>query len=69
MPRKQKGAEDGAQAEEASAEQAQQQDQGAEDGAQADAVDDGLVEVRKGGETLRVHPTCLRAHHDAGWRK
>lgn len=32
-----------------------------------DVADDGLVEVRKGSETLRVHPTCVKAHAEAGW--
>lgn len=35
--------------------------------ADVDSTDDGLVEVRKGGEALRVHPTCVRAHVEAGW--
>lgn len=30
--------------------------------------DDGLLEVHKAGEVLRVHPTCLLAHIDAGWQ-
>jgi hypothetical protein len=31
-------------------------------------VADGLVEVTKNGQTLRVHPSCLKAHHAAGWK-
>jgi hypothetical protein len=31
-------------------------------------VDDShLVEMTKGGETLRVHPSCVAAHQRAGW--
>lgn len=33
----------------------------------AAAEDDGLVEVTKGRESLRVHPSCVKAHVDAGW--
>lgn len=29
--------------------------------------DDGLVEVRKGSESLRVHPTCVKDHESNGW--
>jgi hypothetical protein len=29
--------------------------------------DDGLVEMTKDGETLRVHPSCVEAHKSAGW--
>lgn len=32
-----------------------------------DSTDDGLVEVSKGSESLRVHPTCVKAHAEAGW--
>lgn len=31
-------------------------------------VADGLVEVHKNGETLRVHPSCVRAHQSGGWK-
>ena len=31
------------------------------------ATDDGLVAVGKAGETLRIHPTTLRAHIAVGW--
>lgn len=30
-------------------------------------VDDGLVPMKKGGETLRVHPSTVHAHKAAGW--
>ena len=30
-------------------------------------VDDGLIEVRKGNESLRIHPSTVNAHADAGW--
>lgn len=31
-------------------------------------VDDShLVEMTKGGESLRVHPSCVQAHQRAGW--
>lgn len=31
-------------------------------------VDDShLVEMTKGGATLRVHPSCVQAHQRAGW--
>ena len=28
---------------------------------------EGLVAVQKGGEVLHVHPTCVKAHENAGW--
>lgn len=28
---------------------------------------DHLIEVRKGGETIRVHPTCVEDHRTLGW--
>lgn len=28
---------------------------------------DGLTAMSKDGETLRVHPTCVKAHQSAGW--
>lgn len=31
--------------------------------------DDGLVEVRKDGKKLRVHPTCVDDHVKIGWTK
>lgn len=31
------------------------------------ADDSHLVEMTKGGETLRVHPSCVAAHQRAGW--
>lgn len=41
-----------------------------EPGAEPEVVeDDGLVEVTKGADSLRVHPTCLKDHIDAGWLK
>jgi len=30
-------------------------------------TDDGLVAMRKGGESLRVHPTCVADHKSLGW--
>jgi hypothetical protein len=27
-----------------------------------------LVAMTKGGETLDVHPTCVSAHKQAGWK-
>lgn len=30
--------------------------------------DDELVLVEKDGEQLRVHPSCVKAHADAGWK-
>lgn len=31
------------------------------------AADDGLTAMLKGGEELRVHPSCVKAHQAAGW--
>lgn len=31
------------------------------------APEDGLIAVGKSGDVLRIHPTTLRAHVDAGW--
>lgn len=28
----------------------------------------GLVAVGLGGEVMHVHPTCLKAHQDLGWK-
>lgn len=39
------------------------------DAAAAAKKDDGLVEVRKDGKKLRVHPTCVDDHVKAGWSK
>ena len=30
--------------------------------------DDGLVAMVKDGEELRIHPTCVQAHKEAGWK-
>lgn len=32
------------------------------------AVDDGLVEVSNGIETMRIHPATLKSHEAAGWK-
>lgn len=32
-------------------------------------VDDGLVAVKKNGETLRVHPSCVKDHIKVGWKQ
>lgn len=29
--------------------------------------EDGLIEMTKDGETLRVHPSCVESHKSAGW--
>lgn len=34
----------------------------------AAAKDDGLVEVKKDGKKLRVHPATLKDHNDNGWK-
>lgn len=26
-----------------------------------------LVELRKGGDTIKVHPSCVEAHRRQGW--
>jgi len=31
--------------------------------------DEHLVRMHKDGETLDVHPSCVKAHADAGWQK
>ncbi len=36
--------------------------------AEINAVDDGLCAMTKDGETLRVHPTCVKSHQSAGWK-
>lgn len=28
----------------------------------------GLVAMRKDGEIVYVHPTCVKSHQDAGWQ-
>lgn len=42
------------------------QDQSAKPEAEA-AAQEGLVKMRKGEETLHVHPTTVKAHQAAGW--
>jgi len=37
--------------------------------APAKSVSDGLVEVWKDGDKLRVHPTTLESHKKAGWKQ
>lgn len=32
------------------------------------AADDFLIEMSKGSETLRVHPTCVLEHQRLGWQ-
>lgn len=34
----------------------------------AEQVEDGLIAMNKKGETLRVHPSCVKAHERAGWK-
>ena len=34
----------------------------------AQEQDDGLVAMVNGGEELRVHPTCVQAHKESGWK-
>lgn len=37
--------------------------------AAAESQDDShLIEMTKDDETIAVHPTCVAAHHRAGWR-
>lgn len=43
-------------------------DEAEETPADLETSDDGLIEMRKGGETLRVHPTCARDHQEKGWQ-
>jgi len=33
-----------------------------------EVVQDGLVAMQKDGEELRVHPTCVQSHKNAGWK-
>ncbi len=33
----------------------------------ASGADEHLIAMRKGGETLDVHPSCVDAHKAAGW--
>lgn len=35
---------------------------------QVDAADDGLIAMNKDGESVRVHPTCVKSHQAAGWK-
>jgi hypothetical protein len=32
------------------------------------AANSGLVKVEKNGETLQVHPTCVKAHEQVGFK-
>lgn len=32
-------------------------------------VADGLIEVKKDGEKLRVHPSCVKDHVAVGWKQ
>jgi hypothetical protein len=29
---------------------------------------DGLIKMSKNGETIKVHPTCVKGHEFVGWR-
>lgn len=35
---------------------------------QEQEVRDDLVPMTKNGETIRVHPTCVKGHTLAGWK-
>lgn len=30
--------------------------------------DDGLIAMQKDGETLLVHPSCVKSHEAVGWK-
>ena len=30
---------------------------------------DGLIKMQKGSETTKVHPTTVKSHENAGWKK
>lgn len=34
----------------------------------AEAHCDGLVRMTKDGETIDVHPSCVKAHEQSGWK-
>lgn len=36
--------------------------------ASGETVDETLVEVFKGGESIEVHPSCVAAHLAIGWK-
>lgn len=31
-------------------------------------IESGLVRMAKDGETIDVHPSCVKAHEQIGWR-
>ena len=35
---------------------------------EASPTDSGLVRMGKGGESLDVHPSCVKDHERVGWR-
>lgn len=39
-----------------------------EPAAVAAPVDDGLIEVRKGDESMRIHPSAAKDHAAVGWK-
>jgi hypothetical protein len=43
------------------------QDQSGNVEAEAAAEEEGLVKMRKGEETLHVHPATVKAHLEASW--
>jgi hypothetical protein len=38
------------------------------EGEKPEVADDFLIEMSKGSETLRVHPTCVPEHRRLGWQ-
>ena len=43
-------------------------EQRAERAAQESNENDGLVAMVKNGEEMHVHPTCVQAHKESGWK-
>ena len=46
----------------------QKAERAAQDGDNLSPVEDGLVAMVKDGEELRIHPTCVQAHKESGWK-
>jgi hypothetical protein len=47
--------------------QAQAESESEQSASKANADDKPLVAMRKGSESLRVHPTCVADHKSLGW--
>ena len=67
--KEQRAAKKAAQAEAEAQHQAQPEQQVAVVKKSAPVSDVGFVPMTKAGETIDVHPTCVKSHKAAGWKE